>query len=157
WIVMKCLEKDRNRRYETANGLAHDIERYLHDEPVQACPPSSWYRLWKFAQRNKGPVLAATVIVTLLVGGIIGTTIGLLQARAERDEKEKARQQVEANFQKARSAVDRMFTRAASDLAHVPKSEQVRRALLMDALEFYQGFLKERDADPSVRHEAART
>src|SRR3954454_5445292 len=40
WIVMKCLEKDRNRRYETANGLAHDIENYLHDEPVQACPPS---------------------------------------------------------------------------------------------------------------------
>src|SRR5213079_1800266 len=41
WIVMKCLEKDRNRRYETANGVAHDIERYLHDEPVQACPPSA--------------------------------------------------------------------------------------------------------------------
>ena len=53
WIVMKALEKDRNRRYETANGLAADVERYLNDEPVQACPPSARYRLKKFARRNK--------------------------------------------------------------------------------------------------------
>src|SRR5438874_2924081 len=48
WIVMKCLEKDRNRRYETANGVAADVQRYLADEPVQACPPSAGYRLRKF-------------------------------------------------------------------------------------------------------------
>src|SRR5262249_13655737 len=47
WIVMKCLEKDRNRRYDTANGLALDLQRYLADEPVQACPPSATYRLRK--------------------------------------------------------------------------------------------------------------
>ena len=52
WIVMKALEKDRNRRYETANGLAADLQRYLDDEPVQACPPSAAYRLRKFARRN---------------------------------------------------------------------------------------------------------
>src|SRR5262249_35864771 len=57
WVVMKCLEKDRNRRYETANGLAQDIERYLHDEPVQAYPPSALYRLRKFVRRNKGAVV----------------------------------------------------------------------------------------------------
>ena len=50
---MKCLEKDRNRRYETANGFAADVQRYLDDEPVQACPPSAWYRFRKFARRNK--------------------------------------------------------------------------------------------------------
>ena len=61
WIVMKCLEKDRNRRYETANGFAQDIQRYLADEPVQACPPSAAYRLRKFVRRNKGPVLAAVL------------------------------------------------------------------------------------------------
>ena len=49
WIVMKCLEKDRTRRYETANGLARDVERYLADEPVEACPPSASYRLRKCA------------------------------------------------------------------------------------------------------------
>src|SRR5262249_49339524 len=54
WIVMKALEKDRNRRYETANSFAQDIQRYLADEPVLACPPSAGYRLRKFARRNKG-------------------------------------------------------------------------------------------------------
>ena len=59
WIVMKCLEKDRTRRYETANGFAMDVQRYLADEPVSACPPSASYRFKKFVRRNKGPVLAA--------------------------------------------------------------------------------------------------
>jgi eukaryotic-like serine/threonine-protein kinase len=80
WIVMKALEKDRNRRYETANAFAADVQRYLHDEPVQACPPSIWYRFRKFARRNKRPVLAAAVVVLALVGGIIGTTWGMLRA-----------------------------------------------------------------------------
>src|SRR5213075_979561 len=53
WIVMKTLEKDRDRRYETANGFAADAQRYLSDEPVQACPPSAAYRLRKFARRNR--------------------------------------------------------------------------------------------------------
>ena len=53
WIVMKALEKDRNRRYETANGLAADLRRYLDDEPVQACPPTAAYRLSKFAKKYR--------------------------------------------------------------------------------------------------------
>ena len=61
WIVMKALEKDRNRRYETANGLAADLRRYLDDEPVQACPPSAWYRLRKLIRRNK--VAISTVLL----------------------------------------------------------------------------------------------
>jgi WD40 repeat protein/serine/threonine protein kinase len=85
WIVMKALEKDRNRRYETANGFAADVQRYLADEPVQACPPSAGYRLRKFVRRNKGPVLAATVIFLLLIGGIVGTTLGLLQAQSSEE------------------------------------------------------------------------
>src|SRR5262249_27849405 len=62
WITMKCLEKDRGRRYETANALAMDVQRYLADEPVLAGPPSSGYRLRKLLRRNKGPVLAVTVV-----------------------------------------------------------------------------------------------
>jgi serine/threonine protein kinase/tetratricopeptide (TPR) repeat protein len=81
WIVMKCLEKDRDRRYETANGLALDVERYLADEPVAAGPPSAGYRLRKFAWRHRGPVLAASVILLSLVGGVVGTTLGLFEAR----------------------------------------------------------------------------
>jgi WD40 repeat protein/serine/threonine protein kinase len=92
WIVMKCLDKDRNRRYETANGLGRDIERYLHDEPVLACPPSAPYRLRKLLRRNKRAALAVSLIVLALVCGIVGTTLALLRAQAERDDKEKARQ-----------------------------------------------------------------
>ena len=84
WIVMKALEKDRNRRYETASELARDVERYLHDEPVLACPPSARYRLGKFVRRNRGPVLAASLVLLALVGGVIGTSFGLLRARTRR-------------------------------------------------------------------------
>jgi tetratricopeptide (TPR) repeat protein len=80
WIVMKALEKDRSRRYETANAFAMDLQRYLADEPVQACPPSPWYSFRKFVRRNKGPVLAGSVVALALVGGIVGTTVGLVRA-----------------------------------------------------------------------------
>ena len=75
WIVMKCLEKDRGRRYETANGLARDIERYLNDEPVQACPPSTAYRIRKFARRHR-PVLLMTALLGLVLLAAIGLTAG---------------------------------------------------------------------------------
>jgi serine/threonine protein kinase/tetratricopeptide (TPR) repeat protein len=115
WIVMKALDKDRNRRYETANALALDIQCFLRDEPVQACPPSVGYRLRKFARRHRGPVLAACLLLTTLLTGIVGTTWGLLvaeqahQAEAEqrhkveqeRDAKEKARKEAEDNNRKA--------------------------------------------------------
>src|SRR6202035_4463746 len=80
WIVMKCLEKDRSRRYETASALAADVQRYLKDEAVQACPPSAAYRFRKFARRNKRPVAAGLALATLLVLGSVGTSIGLAWA-----------------------------------------------------------------------------
>jgi WD40 repeat protein/serine/threonine protein kinase len=98
WIVMKALEKDRTRRYETANGLARDIQRYLADEVVEARPRSAGYRLHKFVRRNKGQVIAALLVSLALVGGIVGTTLGLIEARqqeasavAEAIQKENAR------------------------------------------------------------------
>src|SRR5207247_2445614 len=63
WIVMKALEKDRNRRYETANGFAADVLRYLADEAVEACPPSAMYRFRKFARRNKAALVTAAAVV----------------------------------------------------------------------------------------------
>jgi len=73
WIVMKALEKDRSRRYETANGLAADIQRYLNDEAVEACPPSAMYRFRKFSRRNK----AALVMATLVGSAFLITLAGL--------------------------------------------------------------------------------
>jgi tetratricopeptide (TPR) repeat protein len=67
WIVMKALEKDRDRRYETASAFAQDVQRYLHDEPVQACPPSAWYRFRKFARRNKAKLAGAGLILFFIV------------------------------------------------------------------------------------------
>jgi serine/threonine protein kinase len=100
WIVMKALEKDRSRRYETANGFAADVQRYLAGEAVQAVPPSGWYRLKKTLRRNRGPVIAASLVLFVLLSGIIGTTMGLFRAEAEkeqaqkeRDEKEQARKE----------------------------------------------------------------
>jgi serine/threonine protein kinase/Tfp pilus assembly protein PilF len=95
WIVMKALEKDRSRRYETANGFALDIQRYLAGEPVLAAPPSARYRLKKLVRRHRGPVLAASLVLCTLLAGIIGTTWGLFQARQARD-REAARADGEA-------------------------------------------------------------
>ncbi|HEV3255950.1 MAG TPA: serine/threonine-protein kinase, partial [Gemmataceae bacterium] len=100
WIVMKCLEKDRNRRYETANGLAMDVQRFLQDETVQACPPSVGYRLRKFAHRNKrsliavGFVLGALVVATLVSTwqAILATHAqGLAKIRLEAEKRERER------------------------------------------------------------------
>jgi tetratricopeptide (TPR) repeat protein len=85
WIVMKALEKDRDRRYETANGLAMDVQRYLHDEPVLACPPSSWYRFRKIARRQKTALLAVAGVVLALTG--IAASIGwAVRDRGAREE-----------------------------------------------------------------------
>jgi WD40 repeat protein/serine/threonine protein kinase len=80
WIVMKCLEKDRSRRYETANGLARDVERYLHDEAVDACPPSAGYRLRKFARKYWMPVTVAAAFALLLVVGVVVSTWQAMRA-----------------------------------------------------------------------------
>jgi tetratricopeptide (TPR) repeat protein len=83
WIVMKCLEKDRNRRYETPSSLARDIERYLADEPVQACPPSAGYRFKKFAMRNKTFLSAGGAIAAAIVVGLGLATWQYFRARTE--------------------------------------------------------------------------
>lgn len=83
WIVLKALSKERDRRYESANSFARDIERFLAHEPVLAGPPSSTYKLWKFARRHRGQVIAASLVLFALLAGIAGTTRGLIEARTQ--------------------------------------------------------------------------
>jgi serine/threonine protein kinase/WD40 repeat protein len=113
WIVMKALEKDRTRRYATALGLASDVEHYLADEPVEACPPSAWYRLSKLMRRHKGEVFAASLLALALVVGIIGTTWGMLRATDEANLKERALKDREAALDAAqkskRDANEKLF------------------------------------------------
>jgi serine/threonine protein kinase len=70
WIVMKCLEKDRARRYETASSLVRDVDRYLKDEPVEACPPSTTYRLRTFARKHRTFLSVVTMMATLLLAAV---------------------------------------------------------------------------------------
>jgi WD40 repeat protein len=86
WIVMKAIEKDRARRYETANGLAMDVQRYLNDEAVQACPPSTWYRFRKFARRNSRAMASAAVLALAAIVGVTAlATSTVLVSRANRE------------------------------------------------------------------------
>ncbi|MFO0911614.1 MAG: protein kinase [Pirellulales bacterium] len=81
WIVMKALEKERSRRYETANGLARDIDRYLNDEAVEACPPSAAYRWTKFARRYRLAIRTAAAFLTLLVVATVISGWSAIRAR----------------------------------------------------------------------------
>jgi WD40 repeat protein/tRNA A-37 threonylcarbamoyl transferase component Bud32 len=96
WIVMKCLEKDRSRRYETANGVALDIERHLKHEPVVARPPSAAYRVQKFVRRNRVMVTAAATVGAVLVLGICGSTWQAIRARGAEREQSRLRHEAEA-------------------------------------------------------------
>jgi serine/threonine protein kinase/tetratricopeptide (TPR) repeat protein len=95
WIVMKCLEKDRNRRYATANGLAADVERYLNDEPVQACPPSAWYRFKKVVRRNKVPFTATSVVLVVMLLSIVGLVVSNIRVRQEQARTHEEKQRAE--------------------------------------------------------------
>ncbi|MBC8871367.1 MAG: serine/threonine protein kinase [Planctomycetes bacterium] len=104
WIVMKTLDKDRNRRYSTAGALEQDVSRFLMDQPVEARPPSTWYRFSKFARRNKVAISTALMVACAL---ILGTAMSVWQARVafrERDEKEVALQEASAAQVKANNA-----------------------------------------------------
>ena len=99
WIVMRCLEKDRNRRYGSPQELAQDIQRHLEDQPIIARPPSRSYRLRKLIRRNRAAATAVAVVFAALLLGVAGTTYGLVRARAAekvaRSERDEARRQSE--------------------------------------------------------------
>ncbi|HJZ91946.1 MAG TPA: protein kinase [Gemmataceae bacterium] len=103
WVVMKCLEKDRSRRYETVDALAKDVERYLADEPVHACPPSTGYRVRKFVRRNRQTLLVASLLslASLVAVGAVGWSVRDRDARAEEGARDRAAQQAEMDRERA--------------------------------------------------------
>jgi eukaryotic-like serine/threonine-protein kinase len=142
WIVMKALEKDRNRRYETANGLAADVQRYLADEPVQACPPSAAYRLGKFARRNKGALAMAGLVLFFVM--VFGSGVGwAVRDRAAREE-ERSREWAERQA--------RVTTQAEVFLADVERLENDGK--WVDALaeaKRAEAVLASGEADPGIQ------
>jgi serine/threonine protein kinase len=127
WIVMKALEKDRARRYETANGLARDVERYLQDEPVEACPPTLGYRLRKAYRKNRAAVGVAAAFVSLLtVASVLSASLAVQARSAERvaalerdrakaSEMEANRQRIAANSERQRAEEEQRSAQAIRD------------------------------------------
>jgi eukaryotic-like serine/threonine-protein kinase len=179
-IVTKSMAKNPAERYDTAQELADDLRRFLEDRPIRARRPTLVQRTAKWSRRHKPVVAAAVVLLVMATLGFASSTYfiakekartedALDQAReAEREEArqhsiaetrrleaEKERRRAEQNYRTAREAVDRLFTRVAERLQDQPHMEQIRRELLEDALEFYQGFLKQRSDNPELKMETA--
>jgi eukaryotic-like serine/threonine-protein kinase len=137
WIVMKCLEKDRTRRYETASGLARDLQRYLDDEPVEACPPSTAYRLRKFARKYRRALRVATAFALLLV---VATAVSFWQAvratnaeRQARDERDRAvAEQARADAEAVEAATQQQRAEANAERLRVEKEVSDRRLYVAD-------------------------
>jgi len=156
WIVMKCLEKDRTRRYETANGLAADITRHLTNEPVVARPPSTGYRLQKAFRRNKLAFAAGTAITAALVLGVIGTTIGLVRAERQRQAAEAAQRLVEKRFQSARQFVEEVFDTVAPEFSGLVGATKAREALARTSVTFLESLASGSEKDESFQAELAK-
>jgi serine/threonine protein kinase len=160
WVVMKCLEKQRDRRYETANGLARDIQRYLANEVVEARPPSAGYRLRKFVRRNRAMVAVGSALAAALLIGVVAFAWQAQIANRQRRIAQENEQRANANFLMARQAVDDYLTRVSENtLLKVQPSRdlrELRKGLLEDALKFYRSFIDQHQEDSSLRRELAR-
>ncbi len=145
WVVMKCLEKRRDRRYETANALARDIQRYLADEVVEARPPSAGYRVRKLVSRHRGQALAAGLLLFAMLAGMAGTTWGLIrEAKANAElaktnaDLTRSRAAVQARYDLAVDAIKTFHTGVSEDfLLKQGQFKALRDRLLNSAAEFY--------------------
>ena len=156
WIVMKCLAKERHRRYDTAVGLAADVARYLANEPVLAGPPKVSYRARKFLTRHRAAVATAAMCALLLVGGIVGTTWGWANANEAKRDAAAGENRAKAARAKLRAALDEVSSEAiATLLAQQPQLTDRHRALLTRTLELYEEFANDPGENPEDRREVA--
>jgi serine/threonine protein kinase len=159
WVVMKCLEKQRDRRYETASGLARDLQRYLADEPVEARPPSAGYRLRKFLTRHKGPVLAAAVVLLALLGSVAVSSGAAVMIWREQKQTEAERTRATENADAAIKVVRNLSTYVESyemGSGNTAASETQRKDRLDSALASYERLLELHPEDATVRWHVAR-
>jgi serine/threonine protein kinase len=150
WIVMTALEKDRQRRYETASDFAKDVQRYLDDEPVEACPPSRSYRLRKFARKHRAPLIAAGGIVAALVCGVIGLTWGVIAAN-------RARQKASLVAGVTREALVVVLDQNRAPLQTRARLGETEEASLRAMLQTYRQLVSEPGASRELRTNAAQT
>ncbi|MGA2257313.1 MAG: serine/threonine-protein kinase, partial [Thermoguttaceae bacterium] len=168
WIVMRALEKDRSRRYETASGLAKDVQRHLNDEAVEACPPSAGYKLRKFAHKHQAALTTAVAMILLLLAGAAVSTWQAVRAtraeaaaraaeedalRAQQAETERAmgerlakldaeRRQVEAERQKSRAeAGEKLASERLMQVAAEKKKAEEEKQIALSVRDFLQNKL----------------
>jgi hypothetical protein len=163
WIVMRCLEKDRKRRYQTVGELADDIQRHLNDEQVRARPVTAGYRVRKFVRRNRRYVFAAVAMAMALLAGLGLATVGFFRASVERnramlalEEVKQQRALADENFQEARGAVEDLLKISDERLRDKPGMQPLRMELMSAAIQRYEPFLSRPMADPTPRAELAR-
>ncbi|HEY1123494.1 MAG TPA: serine/threonine-protein kinase [Haloferula sp.] len=154
WIVLKALEKDRRRRYETANALALDLRRYLDQQPVTAVAPTWSYQFSKFASRNRVALAAGSIVILTLVGATVLSLSQAAEAKKARVEADASRIDAEANFGRARHAVEHYLNSVTSDpLLKGEEFRKLRKELLDTALPYYEELLKTTTRDPVVRND----
>jgi serine/threonine protein kinase/WD40 repeat protein len=153
WIVMKCLEKDRTRRYETANAVSMDVQRHLKSEPVVARPPNTAYRAQKFVRRNKGMVAAAGVIAGVLVLGVLVSTWQAVKATQARQEQTRLRESAQSAETKEAHARQRSQDQelAARQLAYASDMNVAQQALAANNLGRAQELLDRQRPKPGLR------
>jgi serine/threonine protein kinase/tetratricopeptide (TPR) repeat protein len=171
WVVMKAMEKDRNRRYESASAFAADVRRYLGDEPVLACPPSAGYRCRKFVRRYRARLAAAGLLAAALVAAVTGLAVSnvlisrekedkdraLRQATANAEEAERQRRLAQANLQLARKAVDEVYEQLVGELDGTGRYDQhLAQKFQEKTLAFYEEFARLQETDPRLRLGVAR-
>ena len=157
WIVMKALEKDRSRRYGSASELAADVGRYLTNEPVEASPPGTVYRVHKFVRRHRVGVLAVAFVVLALFAGVVGTTVGLVRAQREAETARKVSELLVGVFSELDpgapmgqlSTVTEVLDRGVERITNGLSDQPVVRARLLDTLgNAYRNLGRFKDARP---------
>ena len=157
WIVLKALEKDRERRYQGAEALAHDLERYLSHEAVLARPPSRIYKVRKFVRRNRGGVTAAAAVTIALVAGLVSYAVENQRAQRNEHAAVEARGVAEDRLQLAMDAVESYFTGVSEDvLLQQAELEELRAQLLQAPIEFYEKLRASLEQTASTPKDRAR-
>jgi serine/threonine protein kinase len=153
-IILKALRKEPSERYQTAQELADDLQRFLDNRPILARRPTPVERVRKWGRRHPSVVVAAMVVLVLLAAGSLGSAM-LIRGAYQR-ERQRA-EEAEARFSLARRSVDELIQVSEEELADRPGMEVVRKRLLRSALAFYQEFIEERDDDPRAQAELLDT
>jgi tetratricopeptide (TPR) repeat protein/tRNA A-37 threonylcarbamoyl transferase component Bud32 len=157
-ICLKCLEKESQRRYGSAEALAEDLERWLAGEPIEARPIGRLERATRWCRRK--PLATAVIALAAVVAAILPASAffiwqGQHEAQRQREKADEQRQRAQRYYRQART-VDQMLTRAAERLGRIPRMTEQRREFLQEVIKSYEGFLQEESNDPAVRQEMGK-